>query len=83
MQAQGRYIQRMTKQLDAAIEAIRLLPEDRQNEIAAYLVDAAQPGFAYTPDQIAKLDESIAQADAKEFVSAETVAQIFGRYRLT
>lgn len=71
----------MTKQLEQVIQTIRTLPEQRQNELAELLIDAVQPTFSYSPEQLAKIDESIAQADAGEFASADQVEQIFGRYR--
>jgi predicted transcriptional regulator len=72
----------MTKQLEQAFEAVRKLPAERQNELAEALEAAADMApRSYTNDQLAALDEGIADADAGRFVSDTDLAKLFAKYR--
>jgi hypothetical protein len=73
----------MTKLLDKALEAVRQLPPDSQNEIArAMLVLAGKDGEpeeidpAHLPDVL----ESLAQARRREFATDAEVEAAFRRF---
>lgn len=72
----------MTKLLEQAIEAVRKLPEDRQNELAEALAAAVETTpRTYTDEQLAAIDEGLADADAGRFVSDSELSAFFARYR--
>ena len=71
----------MTTHLEQAIATVHSLPATQQDELADFLTAATHPQFEYSPEQQAKIEESIAQADAGQFVSDDQVEQIFVRYR--
>ena len=72
----------MTKMMEKAIKAIRGLPEDRQDELAeAMLAVAEMPAGGYSAEQLAAIDEGIADAQAGRFASDEDVERLFARYR--
>ena len=69
----------MTKLLEEAIDAVRKLPVDRQNELAEALSVAARMTRprVYSDEQIAAIDEGIANADAGRFVSDAELSAFF------
>jgi predicted transcriptional regulator len=72
----------MTTLLDKAIEAIRRLPAERQDELAQAILEASEPSSdGYSADQLAAIDEGIADADAGRFMSDHDLEQFFARYR--
>ena len=73
----------MTKLMEQAIAAIRRLPDRRQDELAEALIlaSAEAPVEGYSAEQLAAIDEGLADADAGRFASDEEVAQRFARYR--
>lgn len=68
----------MTKLLEEGIKAVRALPEERQNAAGELLLHLAErqhaPHYRPTPEQIAAIQEGIAEADRGEFVSDEEMA---------
>lgn len=73
----------MTKLLDRAIQEIRKLPPERQDDAAAILLTLAEQGeakFELTPEQRKNLDESIEQADAGRFVDEEEIEALYKKY---
>jgi predicted transcriptional regulator len=64
----------MTKLLDQAIDKLRSLPEDEQ-EVAAeamlIFADRDRPRYRPTPQQLAEIEDGLAQADRGEFASDE------------
>ena len=72
----------MTKLLEQAIETLRKLPPQRQDELAEVITMAVGEELAeYTPAQLAAIDEGIRDADAGHFVSDIEVSALFGKYR--
>lgn len=75
----------MTKLLEQAVEAVSILPDDVQNELARVLLQLAgvdQPLVELTPEEEAALDESIAQAERGEFASDEEIRAIWAKHGL-
>ena len=73
----------MTKLLNKAFERIAKLPAERQDEVAAMLLDFLENehiDFELTPEQEAELKEAIARADRGEFASQSDVDAVFGKY---
>jgi hypothetical protein len=70
------------KLLEQAIETVRGLPAEVQDELARVLLQLAgkdQPMLQLSAADEASLEESLAQADRREFATAEQVRAIFGR----
>jgi hypothetical protein len=73
----------MTKLLEEAVEAVRRLPAESQNEIArAMLHLAASNGTPepVTPAHLAAVLEGLAQAERREFSSDSEVEAAFRRF---
>ena len=67
----------MTKLLDEAIEKLRSLSEREQDAAAQAMLTFAErnrPRFQPTDEQIAGIEEGLAQADRGEFISDEELA---------
>ena len=72
----------MSTKLDQAVDAIRKLPTERQDELAETLVMVAQmPASTYTTAQRAAIDEGIADAASGRFVTDEELQATFARFR--
>lgn len=75
----------MTKLLEQAVETVRGLPAEMQDELARMLLQLAgegQPLFQLSPEEEASLDESLAQADRGEFATDEQVRAIWAKRNL-
>jgi hypothetical protein len=74
----------MTTLLDQGIQAIRELPDERQDMAGEILLTlaAAAPRYKLTPEQIEDLKLAIAQADRGEFASDEEVAAMWNKFGL-
>jgi len=73
----------MTKLLQEGIEAVRTLPPDQQDvagELLLALAGRAEPKFELTPEQIADLRISIAQADRSEFASEADMNAVWKKF---
>ena len=73
----------MTKLLDRGIAAVSALPPERQDLAGELLLEMARsgkPGLALTPEQIADLRESVAEADRGEFAPDEEVREAFQKF---
>jgi len=73
----------MTKLLDRGIAAVSALPAERQDvagELLLELARSGKPELALTPEQIADLKESIAEADRGEFAAEEDVRSAFRKF---
>ena len=73
----------MTKLLEKALEAVRRLPDESQDEIARAMLHLARSEAAPEPIDPAHLSdvlESLAQAKRREFASDEEVAAAFRRF---
>jgi hypothetical protein len=75
----------MTKLFEHAVETVRALPPETQDELAVLLLQLAgedQPVVQLTPEEAASLDESIEQAERGEFATDEEVRAIWAKYGL-
>ncbi len=75
----------MTKLLEQAVETVRGLPPEVQDELARILLQLAgkdQPVVQLSPADEASLAESLAQADRGEFATDEQVRAIWAKYDL-
>ena len=73
----------MTKLLTKAFEELEKLPPERQDELAAMLLDlmARETGdFQLTPEQEAGIREAIEQAKRGEFARPEDIDAIYAKY---
>lgn len=72
----------MTKLLEEGIEAVRGLPEDRQDIAGALLLLIAareRPSYRLTPEQIEGTRQAQAAVARGEFASDAAVEALFGR----
>jgi hypothetical protein len=79
------YCSGMTKLLEQAVETVRGLPPEIQDELARMLLQLAgedQPLLQLSPEEEASLDESLAQADRGEFATDEQVRAIWAKRNL-
>ncbi|NBC32782.1 MAG: hypothetical protein GVY13_08925 [Alphaproteobacteria bacterium] len=71
----------MITRLEKALEAVGMLPEKRQEELAEVLETAVEsPLYALAPDELRELEEGIADANAGRFATDEEVDEVFGRF---
>lgn len=75
----------MTKLLERAVETVRSLPPERQDDLARVLLQLAgedQPVIELTPEEAASFDESLAQAERGEFATDDQVRAIWSQHGL-
>lgn len=75
----------MTKLLEQAVETVRGLPPEVQDDLARILLQLAgkdQPVVQLSAADEASLAESLAQADRGEFATDEQVRAIWAKYDL-
>jgi predicted transcriptional regulator len=75
----------MTKLLEQAVETVRGLPPEVQDELARMLLQLAgedQPLLQLTAEEAASFDESLAQAERGEFATDEQVRAIWAKRNL-
>jgi len=75
----------MTKLLQQAVEAVRGLPPEMQDDLARILLQLAgedQPAVQLTAEEEVTFDESLAQADRGEFATDEQVRAVWEKYGL-
>jgi hypothetical protein len=75
----------MTKLLEHAVETVRGLPPEMQDELARILLQLAgedQPVVRLTAEEEASFDESLARADRGEFATDEQVRAVWAKYGL-
>jgi predicted transcriptional regulator len=75
----------MTKLLEHALETVRGLPPEMQDELARMLLQFAgeeQPVVQLTAKEEASFEESLAQADRGEFATDERVRAIWAKHGL-
>jgi hypothetical protein len=75
----------MTKLLEQAVETVRGLPPEVQDDLARILLQLAgkdQPVVQLSAGEEASLAESLAQADRGEFATDEQVRAIWAKYDL-
>ncbi|MGA3063490.1 MAG: hypothetical protein ABSD90_09720 [Methylocystis sp.] len=75
----------MTKLLDQAVEAARVLPPEIQDALARMLLQFAgedQPPLQLTAEEEASFEESLAQAERGEFATDEQMRAIWAKHGL-
>ena len=75
----------MTKLLEQAVETVRGLPPEIQDELARMLLLLAgedQPTLQLSPEEEASFEESLAQAERGEFATDEQVRAIWAKHGL-
>jgi hypothetical protein len=75
----------MTKLLEQAVETVRSLPPEIQDELARMLLQMAgedQPLLQLSPEEEASLNESLGQAASGEFATDEQVRVIWAKRNL-
>lgn len=73
----------MTKLLDKALDAVRRLPPESQDEIARAMMEMAEDGAdpeAIDPGHLSAVLEGLAQAKRREFASDAEVEAAFRRF---
>lgn len=80
------YILEMTKLLDKALEAVRRLPSDEQDDIAHVVLRLMgaddEPVVPLTPDEQAAIATSKAAAARSEFASDDEVRAVWAKHGL-
>jgi hypothetical protein len=84
--AKREYIFAMTKLLDKALEAVRVLPPDIQDDIARIVLELAgnqdaEP-VALSPDERAAIADSKTAANRGEFATDEQVRAVWAKHQL-
>jgi hypothetical protein len=75
----------MTKVLEQAVEAVRALSPEMQDDLARMLLQLAgddQPLLQLSVEEEASFDESLAQAERGEFATDEQVRAIWAKHGL-
>ena len=75
----------MTKLLEQAVETVRGLPPEMQDDLARVILQLAgedQPVLQLSAEEEASLGESLAQADRGEFATDEQVRAIWAKHGL-
>jgi hypothetical protein len=75
----------MTRLLERAIEAVSVLPEDVQDDLARMLLQLAgvdQPPYELTPEEAADIDASLVEAERGEFATDEEVRAMWAKHGL-
>ena len=75
----------MTKLLELAVETVRGLPPEVQDDLAQILLQLAgedQPVLQLSAAEEASFEESLAQADRREFATDEQVRAIWAKHNL-
>jgi hypothetical protein len=75
----------MTKLLDQAVDTVRSLPPDAQDELATLLLQLAgqeQPAIALTADEAASLRPSLDQSARGARATDEQVRAVWAKYGL-
>jgi hypothetical protein len=72
----------MTKLLDKAVEAVRQLPSESQDEIARAMLSLADDSELeqIDPAHLSRVLEGLAQAKKKQYASVEDVAAAFRHF---
>jgi hypothetical protein len=75
----------MTILLEQAVKAVRVLPDDVQDDLARMLLQLAgveQPPYELTPEEAADIDASLAEAERGEFATDEEVRAVWVKHGL-
>jgi hypothetical protein len=75
----------MTRLLEQAVEAVSVLPDEAQDDLARILLQLAgidQPPYELTPEEAADIDASLAEAERGEFATDEEVRAVWAKHGL-
>jgi hypothetical protein len=75
----------MTRLMEQALDTVSALPESVQDELARVLLQLAgvdQPPIALSDAEAASFDESLTQAERREFASDDAIRAIWGKHGL-
>ncbi len=76
----------MTKLLDEAVNAVRRLPPEMQDEIARAMLalagEESEEVYILTPEERASIEESEAEVARGEFATDEEVRAVWAKYGL-
>lgn len=75
----------MTELLEQAVERVRTLPPDQQDEFARVLLRLTgddEPVYQLTPEEEASLAKSLEEAERGEFATDEQVRAIWAKHNL-
>jgi hypothetical protein len=75
----------MTRLLEQAIETVRVLPDDVQDDLARMLLQLAgveQPPYELTPEEAADIDASLTEAERGEFATDEEIRAMWAKHGL-
>jgi len=75
----------MTRLLEQAVEAVRVLPDDVQDDLARMLLQLAgveQPIYELTSEEAADIEASLAEAERGEFATDEEVRAMWAKHGL-
>ncbi len=72
----------MTKLLEKAIEAVRKLAPERQDEVAGMILSASSEApVELTAEELEAVEAGLADADAGRFATDEEVEALFAKFR--
>jgi predicted transcriptional regulator len=75
----------MTKdQIDAVLDRVRTWPPERQEDAVRVLLRMEEAGtevYELSPEELADIEEGMAEVRRGEFATDEEVAALFNRYR--
>jgi hypothetical protein len=75
----------MTALLEQAVKAVRVLPDEVQDDLARMLLQLAgvdQPVYELTPEEAADIDASLAEAERGDFATDEEVRAMWTKHGL-
>jgi len=75
----------MTELFRKGIAAVEALPPDRQDlagELLLWVAEQNERRYTLTPEQLADLDASIAEAERGEFATEEEMAEVWKKFGL-
>ena len=75
----------MTELLEHAVETLRNLPPDMQDDVARIMLQIAgeaQPVIQLSPEEEASFEESLAQAERGDFATDEDISAIWAKHGL-
>jgi hypothetical protein len=80
----GSDVANMTKLLEKGIEAVRALPEDRQDMVGELLLNIAKndPQYGLTAEQLEDVKLSLAEAERGEYATDEEMTETWKKFGL-
>ena len=72
----------MTKLMDQAIAAVSKLPDEKQDQLASMIIEAAvETPYQLSDDERAAVEDGLADIKAGRYASDEEVVSLFNRFR--